>query len=332
MARCLKQMRHARHLSSAAYPFVSSVPTPTAGMLPCSMSGAAAMGPRERAFHTSARVGLDSMGAGPAVDDGASDTASFGFKKVEKDKKQGMVAEVFHNVASDYDIMNDAMSVGIHRLWKKQFMEELAPDRSTRLLDVAGGTGDIAFKFLDKAKSTQRGIRQLDGEDNAGPHVTICDINASMLEQGKLRAESMGIASKECTWVEGSAEELPFDDNSFEAYTISFGIRNVTNIDKALEEAHRVLVPGGRFLCLEFSQVVNPLLRTAYDKYSFEVIPAMGHLIANDWDSYQYLVESIRMFPTQDKFASMIESAGFSHVTYENMTGGVVAMHSGFKL
>lgn len=260
------------------------------------------------------------------------DTATFGFRNVAKDLKQGMVAEVFHNVASEYDKMNDAMSLGVHRLWKRRFMDVLAPDRSTRLLDVAGGTGDIAFKFLDAANASSRGksIKLEDGRIT--PHVTVCDINSSMLEQGQARADSLGISRQRCQWVEGSAEDLPFDDCSFEAYTISFGIRNVTHIDRALQEAYRVLVPGGRFLCLEFSRVENDVLRAAYDKYSFEVIPVLGEVIANDWDSYQYLVESIRMFPTQADFAKMIQDAGFADVKYENLTNGVVAIHSGFKL
>jgi ubiquinone/menaquinone biosynthesis methyltransferase len=203
----------------------------------------------------------------------------------------------------------------------RHFVAELNAQDGTRLLDVAGGTGDIAFRCLERAGATA----------STGPLVTVCDINAAMLEQGKVRATQLGPVAGRCTWVEGSAEELPFPDASFDAYTISFGIRNVTNIDKALEEAHRVLVPGGRFMCLEFSQVSNPALRAVYDKYSFEVIPVMGEVIAGDMPSYQYLVESIREFPDQQKFATMIKAAGFQHVTYENLTGGVAAMHSGFK-
>eukprot|EP00040_Diaphanoeca_grandis_P003195 m.24156 g.24156 ORF g.24156 m.24156 type:complete len:319 (-) comp14486_c0_seq1:52-1008(-) len=256
------------------------------------------------------------------------DSAMFGFKEVPKHQKQEMVGTVFHNVAESYDKMNDAMSLGIHRLWKRELMKQLNPDRSTRLLDVAGGTGDIAFRFLKSAAANNTSSMASD----TTPHVTVCDINSSMLAVGQERSVGLGISQDQIKFVEGSAEELPFDDNSFDAYTISFGIRNVTNIDKALKEAHRVLVPGGRFICLEFSRVPNDMLRQVYDAYSFQVIPVMGELVAKDMESYQYLVESIRMFPEQNKFCSMIKDAGFSHVDYTNFTGGIVAMHSAFKL
>lgn len=208
-------------------------------------------------------------------------------------------------------------------------------DSSTRLLDVAGGTGDIAFRFLDHIKSNQyhpnsNASSPEDGLQRA--NVTVCDINASMVEQGRIRASERGISTDQCDWVVGSAEDLPFESNSFDAYTISFGIRNVTNINKALEEANRVLVRGGRFMCLEFSHVPNSLLRRVYDEYSFQVIPVLGEVIASDYDSYQYLVESIRRFPKQDRFVQMIESAGFSCVTYRNLSGGIAAIHSGYKL
>eukprot|EP00035_Acanthoeca_spectabilis_P037838 m.47805 g.47805 ORF g.47805 m.47805 type:complete len:300 (+) comp8883_c0_seq1:92-991(+) len=258
-------------------------------------------------------------GKGPA--DEGHEEASFGFMRVPKDLKEGLVGEVFKRVAPQYDKMNDAMSFGVHRFWKRKFVGQLNAGDGTRLLDVAGGTGDIAFRCLEHAGATA----------TSGPLVTVCDINPAMLEQGRARAAQFGPLHERCTWIEGSAEELPFPDNSFDAYTISFGIRNVTNIDKALSEAYRVLVPGGRFMCLEFSQVPNPVLRAAYDKYSFEVIPVMGEVIAGDMPSYQYLVESIREFPDQHKFVSMIEAAQFQHVTYENLTGGVAAIHSGFK-
>eukprot|EP00038_Savillea_parva_P006872 m.166454 g.166454 ORF g.166454 m.166454 type:complete len:327 (+) comp12691_c0_seq1:218-1198(+) len=251
----------------------------------------------------------------------SDDEVSFGFLRVPRELKEGFVGEVFARVAPKYDKMNDAMSMGVHRLWKRDFVADLNAGDGTRVLDVAGGTGDIAFRILHRAGAMA----------DSGPILTVSDINAAMLEQGKLRAAELGPAAARCDWVEASAEDLPFPDASFDAYTISFGIRNVTNIDKALEEAHRVLVPGGRFMCLEFSHVVNPLVRAVYDKYSFEVIPVMGEVIAGDMDSYQYLVESIREFPNQEKFAQMIRDAGFKHVTHRDLTGGVAAIRSGFK-
>lgn len=194
------------------------------------------------------------------------------------------------------------------------------------MLDVAGGTGDISFRFL-------RAAAKNGSTSHSGTHVTICDINPHMLEQGEIRAETEpGIDQSQCTWVVGSAEELPLPDNSVDAYTISFGIRNVTNIDKALQEAHRVLVPGGRFMCLEFSHVTNPVMKQIYDTYSFEVIPVLGEVVAGDMASYQYLVESIRKFPTQEKFSSMISDAGFSLVRHEDLNFGVAAIHSGYKM
>lgn len=240
-------------------------------------------------------------------------------------------------------------------------MRRLHPSHRTRLLDVAGGTGDVAFRFLAhadlsaglasgggpagaaidlEAEAARLGVApiELDDEPAAAaeerleqPSVVVCDINASMLEEGRRRARLAGIDHR-LQWVEGDAERLPFEDAQFDAYTIAFGIRNVTHIDKALSEAYRVLRPGGRFLCLEFSHVPNPLIRWAYDQYSFQVIPPLGTVLAGDWKSYQYLVESIRQFPAQAEFAQMMGTAGFRHVTYENMTFGVVAIHSGFKL
>lgn len=215
-------------------------------------------------------------------------------------------------VVCSYDLMNDLMSAGIHRLWKDRLVTKLGAGPDTRQLDVAGGTGDIAFRALDSG---------------AG-HVTVCDINPSMLDVGRARAD--GRAG--LTWVEGDAQQLPFPDNSFHSYTIAFGIRNVVRLEAALAEAHRVLVPGGRFLCLEFSTVAVPGLDALYELYSHQVIPAMGLVVAGDWDSYQYLVESIRQFPDQQSFAAKIEAAGFSFVEYENLTAGVAAIHSGFKL
>ncbi|CAB0010297.1 unnamed protein product [Nesidiocoris tenuis] len=243
----------------------------------------------------------------------------FGFETVKESEKTRKVCEVFHRVADTYDLMNDTMSAGIHRVWKDVFMERLSPPPGTKLLDVAGGTGDIAFRFVNYMKNS--------GHPGT---VTVCDINPDMLRVGQDRARKKNYT--DIDWVEGNAETLPFPDNSFSAYTIAFGIRNVTRIDLALKEAWRVLKPGGRFMCLEFSHVENEALRWVYDKYSFQMIPAMGQVIAGDWKSYQYLVESIRKFPVQETFAGMIESAGFWSVQYENLTFGVVAIHSGFKL
>ncbi|MCB1355595.1 MAG: bifunctional demethylmenaquinone methyltransferase/2-methoxy-6-polyprenyl-1,4-benzoquinol methylase UbiE [Maritimibacter sp.] len=243
-------------------------------------------------------------------------TTHFGFKTVDEDQKAGMVHGVFTNVASKYDIMNDAMSLGIHRLWKDAMMDWLAPRPGQRLLDVAGGTGDISFRFLDRAPSAT---------------ATVLDMTESMLVEGRKRAEADARADR-LDWVVGDAMALPFEANSFDVYTISFGIRNVTRIADALAEAYRVLKPGGRLMVLEFSQIPNELMQKVYDLYSFNVIPTMGKVIANDRDSYQYLVESIRKFPDQESFAGMIRSAGFGNVKYRNLTMGIAALHSGWKL
>ncbi|NHF73568.1 bifunctional demethylmenaquinone methyltransferase/2-methoxy-6-polyprenyl-1,4-benzoquinol methylase UbiE [Paracoccus xiamenensis] len=240
----------------------------------------------------------------------------FGFQTVAEDEKAGLVHGVFSSVASRYDVMNDVMSVGIHRIWKNAMMDWLAPQNGQALLDVAGGTGDIAFRFLDRAPNAQ---------------VTVCDMTESMLVEGRKRAEAERLADR-LGWVTGDAMALPFKDNSFDRYTISFGIRNVTRIPDALAEAFRVLRPGGRLMVLEFSQLPVPAMQWAYDRYSFNVIPVMGQLIANDRDSYQYLVESIRNFPDQDTFATMIRDAGFERVQYRNLSMGIAALHSGWKL
>ncbi|PFX28492.1 2-methoxy-6-polyprenyl-1,4-benzoquinol methylase, mitochondrial-like [Stylophora pistillata] len=253
----------------------------------------------------------------------------FGFEEVSEQEKTQKVYKVFENVASSYDKMNDAMSLGIHRLWKDRFIRTLNPPVGTKLLDVAGGTGDIAFRFLNHVNKKSEKRKQ--GAEMIDSHVTVCDINRAMLQVGQQRAERQHQSSG-ISWVEGDAEELPIATASVDAYTIAFGIRNVTRIHKALSEAHRVLVPGGRFLCLEFSEVKNELISSTYEKYSFDVIPVMGQIIAGDWKSYQYLVESIRQFPNQEKFAGLIQDAGFSHVTHENLTFGIAAIHSGFKL
>ncbi|NRP13127.1 Ubiquinone/menaquinone biosynthesis C-methyltransferase UbiE [Aliiroseovarius sp. xm-m-379] len=243
-------------------------------------------------------------------------TTHFGFKTVDEDQKAGMVHGVFTNVASKYDIMNDVMSVGIHRLWKDAMMDWLAPRPGQRLLDVAGGTGDISFRFLNRAEGTSS---------------VVLDMTESMLIEGRQRAEAGNMANR-LDWVVGDAMQLPFEDNSFDRYTISFGIRNVTRIPDALKEAYRVLKPGGRLMVLEFSQLPNDGLQKLYDLYSFNVIPRMGKLIADDYDSYQYLVESIRKFPDQDTFAGMIRDAGFENVKYRNLSLGIAALHSGWKI
>ncbi|MEZ5724056.1 MAG: bifunctional demethylmenaquinone methyltransferase/2-methoxy-6-polyprenyl-1,4-benzoquinol methylase UbiE [Paracoccaceae bacterium] len=240
----------------------------------------------------------------------------FGFQTVDEDAKAGMVHGVFSRVASRYDVMNDLMSVGIHRIWKNAMMDWLAPRDGQQLLDVAGGTGDIAFRFLDRAPKAR---------------VTVCDMTESMLVEGRKRAEAEALADR-LSWVTGDAMALPFADDSFDRYTISFGIRNVTRIPDALAEAFRVLRPGGRLMVLEFSQLPVPAMQWAYDRYSFNVIPALGQMVANDRDSYQYLVESIRRFPDQDTFAGLIRDAGFERVQYRNLSMGIAALHSGWKL
>ncbi len=243
-------------------------------------------------------------------------TTHFGFKDVAEDQKAGMVHGVFTSVASKYDIMNDVMSMGIHRVWKDALMDWLAPRPGQRLLDVAGGTGDVSFRFLKRAP---------------GASAVVLDMTESMLVAGRKRAEAEQMAES-LNWVTGDAMALPFEDNQFDVYTISFGIRNVTRIEDALSEAYRVLKPGGRLMVLEFSQLPNPAMQKAYDLYSFNVIPRMGQMIAGDRDSYQYLVESIRKFPDQDSFAQMIKTAGFHNVKYRNLSLGIAALHSGWKI
>jgi demethylmenaquinone methyltransferase/2-methoxy-6-polyprenyl-1,4-benzoquinol methylase len=225
-------------------------------------------------------------------------------------------------VAASYDLMNDVMSLGAHRLWKAALVDALNPQPGQRFLDVAGGTGDIAFRIHDRLR------RKWPGQT---PGITVCDINPAMLAVGRDRAVDRNILAG-IEWVAGDAETLPLPDQCMDAYTIAFGIRNVTHVRRALAEAHRVLRPGGRFLCLEFSHVALPGLDRLYDAYSFHVIPRLGGWIAKDAPSYQYLVESIRRFPSQDAFAAMIREAGFARVGYRNMTGGVVALHGAWRL
>lgn len=243
-------------------------------------------------------------------------TTHFGFKDVAEDEKAGLVHGVFTSVASKYDIMNDVMSGGTHRIWKEAMMDWLAPRPGQKLLDVAGGTGDVAFRFLERAP---------------GSDAVVLDMTESMLIEGRKRADAEKLADR-LGWTVGDAMALPFEDNSFDTYTISFGIRNVTRVQDALNEAYRVLRPGGRLMVLEFSQLPNEGMQKLYDLYSFNVIPRMGQLIAGDRDSYQYLVESIRQFPDQETFASMIRLAGFEQVKYRNLTMGIAALHSGWKI
>lgn len=245
----------------------------------------------------------------------AQATTHFGFTDVPESEKASMVRGVFDSVASKYDLMNDLMSMGVHRLWKDTLINQLNPRPDMTLLDVGGGTGDIAFRFLKAG----------------GAHVSVCDINKEMLAVGRDRAIDKGVLTG-IDWVCGNAESLPVPDNSMDAFTIAFCIRNVTHIDAALREAKRVLKPGGRFLCLEFSKVGLPLLEQLYDVYSFKILPVIGQVVASDRDSYQYLAESIRKFPDQDTFAAMIEEAGLGQVSYQNLTGGVAAIHSAWRL
>ena len=257
----------------------------------------------------------------PSETASAGATTSFGFRDVPLAEKQHLVDDVFHKVASRYDVMNDAMSAGMHRLWKDAMVARLSPPKIGRrpyeVLDMAGGTGDIAFRIVEKSERRAK--------------VTVSDINASMLGVGRERAEKRGLTAN-LDFVEANAEELPFESGRFDAYTIAFGIRNVPRIDKALAEAYRVLKPGGRILVLEFSAVVVPGLDKIYDAFSFHLIPLMGKAIAGDGEPYRYLVESIRKFPSQEKFAEMIRAAGFARVDYTNFTGGIAALHSGWKI
>jgi len=243
-------------------------------------------------------------------------TTHFGYEEVPESEKAGRVRGVFGSVASKYDVMNDAMSLGIHRVWKDAMMDWLAPRPGQRLLDVAGGTGDIAFRFLRRA---------------GHGHATVLDLTEAMLAEGRKRAEAEAMSGS-LDWVAGDAMALPFADNSFDVYTISFGIRNVTRPQDALDEAFRVLRPGGRLMVLEFSQIPNDLMQKVYDLYSFNIIPRLGQAIANDRDSYQYLVESIRRFPDQETFLGMVQGAGFGNAKYRNLSMGIAALHSGWKI
>ena len=241
------------------------------------------------------------------------DKVSFGYEDVPPEEKTRRVGSVFSNVARNYDRMNDFMSAGMHRHWKSQFVRRVRPRRGEKILDMAGGTGDIAFRMA-----------------GSGAEITVADINDDMLSVGIDRAKQRGIEG--LIWAEENAEKLSFGDDSYDAYTIAFGIRNVTHIDDALAEAHRVLRIGGRFFCLEFSTPTWPAFKELYDLYSHRVVPRIGRAVAGDEESYRYLVESIRRFPDVPTFASMIEKAGFARVAASPILGGAVAIHSGWKI
>ena len=243
----------------------------------------------------------------------------FGFKEVDRDQKSNLVKNIFSNVAKKYDLMNDLMSAGTHRLWKNNMINSIDFFDNIKIIDVAGGTGDIAFRIAKKAQ-----------EKNLNYQIEVVDINSQMLEVGRSRAIDMNLFSH-LNFVENDGENLKFADESFDVFTIAFGIRNFTNIDKGLREAHRVLKKGGKFICLEFSKVEDIFLQKIYDTYSFKIIPKIGEVILKDHDSYQYLVESIRKFPDQKSFTKLIENAGFSRVGYQNLTFGACAIHWGFK-
>ncbi|KAL9644009.1 hypothetical protein ABK040_005477 [Willaertia magna] len=261
-----------------------------------------------------------------------SKTTHFGFKTVLESEKEQLVGHVFHNVASKYDIMNDLMSGTLHRLWKDHLIaDHYKPQPGGTYLDVAGGTGDIGFRIVEYIKRNSE-------NSDIKSKVIISDINPSMLQVGKDNAKRLNLENIaqniEIGWLEANAEDFKgkIEDNSVDGYTICFGIRNCTHIDQVLKEAYRVLKPGGHFVCLEFSEVSDVIMKAIYDWYSFNIIPKMGEIVANDRDSYQYLVESIRKFPNQNTFKSMIENAGFKNVKYTNLSFGVVAIHSGIKL
>jgi len=250
----------------------------------------------------------------------AHDTTHFGFQDVPVSEKSARVRDVFSSVADSYDLMNDLMSLGVHRAWKASFVNRIAFRPDMRFLDVAGGTGDIAFRIREKARP--------------GSTITVCDINPDMLRVGKARAIDKGILGPKSglRWVCGDAEAIPASDSSFDVYTIAFGLRNVTNIPAALAEARRVLRPGGQFYCLEFSQVVLPVLDDIYDRYSFSVLPKLGRYVARDEAAYRYLAESIRKFPNQEKLAALMGDAGLEQVKVQNLSGGIAAIHSARRI
>ncbi|MEX0808485.1 MAG: bifunctional demethylmenaquinone methyltransferase/2-methoxy-6-polyprenyl-1,4-benzoquinol methylase UbiE [Dongiaceae bacterium] len=254
--------------------------------------------------------------AGTTDNDTRAEPAWFGDRPVDAAEKPGLVRGVFDSVAGRYDLMNDLMSGGVHRLWKRAMIDRLAPKQGEIFLDVAGGTGDIAFRILER---TERAA-----------HVTVCDLTPAMLEVGRDRAIDRGILTA-IDWVTGDAENLPFENAAMDGCTIAFGLRNVTHPERALAEMHRVLKPGGRFLCLEFSHVVLPGLRDLYDVFSRSMLPTLGAGGARDRASYEYLVESIRRFPTQEALAAMMRDAGFDLVSFRNLSAGIAALHVGWR-
>ncbi len=245
-----------------------------------------------------------------------TETTHFGYKTVNIEEKESMVAGVFHSVAKQYDVMNDLMSFGVHRLWKRFTIDASGVRPGNKVLDLAGGTGDLTAKFS-----------KIVGQSG---QVILADINSSMLQVGRDKLRDLGIVGN-VDYVQANAQALPFEDNSFDVVTIAFGLRNVTDKDEALRSIYRVLKPGGRLLVLEFSKPDSELLNKAYDFYSFNILPKMGDFVAQDGESYQYLAESIRMHPDQETLKSMMETAGFEHATYHNLTGGIVALHKGYK-
>ena len=259
----------------------------------------------------------------PMIKDNSQNTninTYFGREVINKQDKEDRVRAVFNSVASKYDLMNDIMSLGAHRIWKNNLIRSLIPQSNWSVLDVAGGTGDIAIRLAKKAQQRK----------NKGK-ITVCDINEAMMVHGRDNAVNEGLIDN-IDWVAGNAEKLPFPDMHFDVYTIAFGLRNVTNIEVALQEAKRVLRPGGIFFCLEFSQVKNIALAKLYDNYSFSILPRIGKIVANNKGAYEYLVESIRRFPKQEELLNMIQDSGLRHVKYRNLSGGIAAIHSGWRL
>lgn len=254
---------------------------------------------------------------------GAQPTTDFGFRRVRASEKSALVRAVFDGVAERYDLMNDLMSFGIHRLWKQALIDWLAPRGGMRLLDVAGGTGDIACRFLARVARAR-----MPGEP---ARAVVCDVNEAMMQKGRERAVDRGFV-KNLSWLCGTAESLPVKDRAVDAYTIAFGLRNVTDVLAALNEAHRVLAPCGRFLCLEFSRVDTPILADLYDRYSFSVVPALGRIVTGQEDAYRYLVESIRRFPDAPALAERLREAGFARVRYRLLSGGIAALHSAWRI
>lgn len=252
----------------------------------------------------------------------ADEPVSFGFRTVSAAGKASLVRGVFDSVAPRYDLMNDLMSAGVHRMWKSILVETLDPRPGTTILDVGGGTGDIAFRIADRLAAKPEG---------GAATIAVCDVNGEMLSVGRDRALDRGLVGTPF-WVAGDAERLPFPDRSADACTIAFALRNVTHVDRALSEMRRVLRPGGRMLCLEFSRVVVPMLSELYDTYSFKVLPLLGKVVARDEEAYRYLAESIRRFPPQEELAARMGAAGFEQVTWRNLSGGIVALHSGWRL